>query len=1044
MKSKTNLKQLLISIGERNNFMLLSLCFLFLIGFYSFLNIEFNLQDETNSYSVEISLPSVNSESLDSEYISQIEKNLNQNNSATSVITEIQNESAKLDIAFHPLISENTAKLIISNSFETVEVNKDVKIDKNILPQIDHPTLKYLVTSNTNTVTLMKNIKPALEQIKSDSNIKEIRINGNAEETIIIQPDQLKLEQLGISNDQILNYLKESNFVRELGLVKVNNSSYKIKSLNSLNSLDDIRNLIVNVNDSLIPLSELCQIRYESNEPNSIFFQNKGDEIKNAFEIEIDFFKQTLEKDTDEIKNQLAEAINEQENINIIEVHNETSNYTTHIFSSILICSLIFLFRFISKLKNNKVKNFLIELILNLSAIALTIIVYKVFNHRISSYFFFAISLGLIADHQFSNFHEYKDTDLIITELGKEIKNKSGLILLTLLSLIIALIVRPIYPLIEISLTLFIFTVLTLLSKLLFGKSLRYLFSNTKLQNSLGKLFIHICFGIFGYFLFELLFKNNTDHLTSASYLKENILILSLKAFIFFALILTSYFGFVKNFSVKKISTSGLNNIKNIIIKLFIFLEIEWIVIHKFYKSNLRNMVFSKYVSLITYSLILLSIIIGIVSSLLPLFRFSNNPLSRNSEKLIINLIAPENSSSDFSNEKTLKILSTIIQTSEIQYITLKNGLNILPDDSQINAPNLMLIEANLIEKKYLNRSIDTVINELEYELEHTFGIKSYSFEKDKTSINIFTTNITSDTEKYLEAFEILPIEKPNGNEIEIKYKLDELARKNISINDINSWLSSIINTSEITNLQVGDNNYNVLINPDDLSFETLNSIRTPENLGSFKLGEVAELKFVDGNKIINKVDGKNTQTLIFKNKAEAKTETIKNYLEFSLDNISKVEVRNLLKTPIIIIIFTILFGVFIIFWNINSSKISSTYLIITTLSIISGLLMSYFLKPFIDIEKFISMLLLSLNIITLIFNSIASKLNTDNQVEGILTLYNPSRILRTGTSIFIINVGAFTLLPNSGITLLIVTIQLFLLVLFLIPLLVRILFSRK
>lgn len=209
--------------------------------------------------------------------------------------------------------------------YAAIETNEKIDASLNYLPRdierprvikasaTDIPVLNVAITLNEsyNDVRFMELsrfaktvLKKRIEQLPD---VAIADLSGTLEGEILVTPNSNKLKSLGISNDELVNAIKENNF--ELGNLLVQNGiyQYNFKFSNPLSEQEDIENIYLKVNKNIFQLKELATISKRPQQERGLTYLN-GERalvlsiIKKA-NAQVSSLKKTLEELTQSFRN---------------------------------------------------------------------------------------------------------------------------------------------------------------------------------------------------------------------------------------------------------------------------------------------------------------------------------------------------------------------------------------------------------------------------------------------------------------------------------------------------------------------------------------------------------------------------------------------------------------------------------------------------------------------------------------------------------------------------------------------------------------------
>ncbi len=114
-------------------------------------------------------------------------------------------------------------------------------------------------------------LKKRIEQLPD---IALADISGLTQAEIIVTPIKHKIESIGISNNDLVNAIKQNNF--ELGNLLVQNGiyQYNFKFSNPLRTRGDIEDIYLNIHDKIFRLKELASVEFKVQEDRGLIYNN--------------------------------------------------------------------------------------------------------------------------------------------------------------------------------------------------------------------------------------------------------------------------------------------------------------------------------------------------------------------------------------------------------------------------------------------------------------------------------------------------------------------------------------------------------------------------------------------------------------------------------------------------------------------------------------------------------------------------------------------------------------------------------------------------
>lgn len=227
-----------------------------------------------------------------------------QNNTAreleTNVVRPLRNQLLQVaslkDIETETRDGFATLKLIFEYGTNTdyafIETNEKVDASLNYLPRdldrpkvikasaTDIPILNLTVSlkdsySNERFLELSEFTETVLKKrIEQLPDIALADMSGQTQSEIIVTPNKNTLQSLNITNDELINAIKQNNF--ELGNLVVQNGiyQYNFKFSNPLRTKTDIGNIYLNINKKLFKLRDLATVVLQPEKDRGLVYLN--------------------------------------------------------------------------------------------------------------------------------------------------------------------------------------------------------------------------------------------------------------------------------------------------------------------------------------------------------------------------------------------------------------------------------------------------------------------------------------------------------------------------------------------------------------------------------------------------------------------------------------------------------------------------------------------------------------------------------------------------------------------------------------------------
>ena len=151
----------------------------------------------------------------------------------------------------------------INNAIDQIKFNVDV--EEIFVRKIEFimPTISFSINSNNDLNYLNDVVNIIEDELKSVDGISEISITGLPEKEIEISVSEEKLLAFNLSIEEINQSIIRKNINLSGGKIEVNDTQYLLRANNKFNSSEEIRNIIIRVNNngSVVYLKDVADIQ---------------------------------------------------------------------------------------------------------------------------------------------------------------------------------------------------------------------------------------------------------------------------------------------------------------------------------------------------------------------------------------------------------------------------------------------------------------------------------------------------------------------------------------------------------------------------------------------------------------------------------------------------------------------------------------------------------------------------------------------------------------------------------------------------------------
>ncbi|HZO73037.1 MAG TPA: efflux RND transporter permease subunit [Ktedonobacteraceae bacterium] len=198
--------------------------------------------------------PGASPASVEQDVTNPLEKNF-QGIAGLQQLTSFSNEGVSIIIAEYDF---NTDLDKASQNLTQLISKTQSSLPANVTPQVqtfnisDQPIIRLAVTSSANqqdlATQLNQNVVPVLQGIDGVANVT---LTGVRNQIVTVALDLKKLQDNGLSVTQVQGALQANNLTLPAGEVNNNDQTVAIRVGNTLNSLDDLKNLVVGLHTSI-------------------------------------------------------------------------------------------------------------------------------------------------------------------------------------------------------------------------------------------------------------------------------------------------------------------------------------------------------------------------------------------------------------------------------------------------------------------------------------------------------------------------------------------------------------------------------------------------------------------------------------------------------------------------------------------------------------------------------------------------------------------------------------------------------------------------
>lgn len=890
------------------------------IGIYSFLTLPRELNPEINIpiASISVGLPGASSRDVETLIIEPIEKVISPLEDVDYIESTASQSFGVIVVYLKNGVDQNLAEDKIRTEVENVELPEDAtdpRVQSLDFNQI--PVLQTSIVSDLDLLSLSKVANNIKEELEKSKLIKSVNLNGDLEENIYLTLKLENIQKYNLTPAQLISAINSSDINLPSGNYEINSIEYQIAIDNSLKSIADIRELILNINGQSIPISEVAQISLKPDPEfkTSIKYLEKGGKEMNSVELRI--FKSDdakIDEATQAAGKIIDEYLEDQNNIKKVDISNEADNINEEFDSLIsnfyqtIFLSFLVLFLFLG---TRQALVAAISIPLTLLSIFISMLITGI-TINFLSLFSILLALGLIVDNSIvivSAYDSYKKTgkftaketalmvykDFRIPILTSTLCTIWAFLPLLLSTGIIGEYIRSI-PII-VSSGLIACALITIYTNL----PLLVAFSSS-VPSHIKKFFKaigYISAVVVLYVLIMTIF-NQSPNVDS-----RNADLMGLLALVFSILLIILTVSIYRNRKPAAGRFSKFWDKLNTLDKGIL----DFSPVVNAYEKTLRRILFNKSGKYVVVGITVVLFVTSITFAATGLLKTEFFPSSDN-ELIYINLSGPAGWTDEKLDEYINKARDTVSELNELEFVTIAKGFNIGAQGDLNTANNYAYLIVRLVDKQDRKISSMDITEELRTKLEERIDIDVavIQFSGGPPAGADIQVNLTGEDFVILEDLnnQILEIVKgveevasadstlvQSSGQINIKLSNTELAKRQLSAQEVSFWLRSVISATEVSEITNGNKDLKVFVDTNkNFNLNDIENLVIPSQSGNkYTLGEIAEISLENSPSEINRKDSKRLISVLgYVKKGESATQVFNQKVKPKLDKLQMPE----------------------------------------------------------------------------------------------------------------------------------------------------------
>lgn len=262
------------------------------LGVSSFLSLPRVLNPEIKIPIVLVTaaLPGAGPEDVESLVTVPIEDAVNGVADVKTITSSSQNSVSVVSIEFNSGVDPDKARTDVQSAVDGINTLPTEVQTPNIqkLDFQNQPVWTFIVTGSKNAGSLEQFAKVLQQRLKDLPKVKDVTISGLPEQEvqILIKPEAIA--NYKINPQQITGIISSSLGSYPAGSVRTDNSSFTLSIDQSVVTIDDLRNLRINLNGNIVMLSDIALIS-ERSKPDQVasIYADKNSEDKPAITFNV-------------------------------------------------------------------------------------------------------------------------------------------------------------------------------------------------------------------------------------------------------------------------------------------------------------------------------------------------------------------------------------------------------------------------------------------------------------------------------------------------------------------------------------------------------------------------------------------------------------------------------------------------------------------------------------------------------------------------------------------------------------------------------------
>lgn len=254
---------------KNTRLLLLIILAIITVGISSYLNLPRRLNPEIKIPIIIVTtiLPGASPQDIESLITEKLESSINALDNVKQVSSSSRENISIISVEFESGVDPDKARQSVQSAIDSVSLPDDAQTP--VIQKVDfenQPVWSFAITGN-NPPSLKQFADILKKDLENLSSVDRVTTNGLEEKEIVISILPEKIAAYGINPLQISQIIKAYSASFPAGSVHTTNSSFTLTVNPLITSIDDIRNLNLLINGSVVNLAEIADVS-EKSKPN--------------------------------------------------------------------------------------------------------------------------------------------------------------------------------------------------------------------------------------------------------------------------------------------------------------------------------------------------------------------------------------------------------------------------------------------------------------------------------------------------------------------------------------------------------------------------------------------------------------------------------------------------------------------------------------------------------------------------------------------------------------------------------------------------------